>query len=160
MQETRNVLIDAARLARGGIIDLADANPDDYAGLIVPGGFGAAKNLSNFAVAGAEMEVNVDVVTFAQAIHHQKKVVGLICIAPALAPKIFGEGIQCTIGNDADTAAAINAMGGDHQNCGVDAFHIDEEKNVITTPAYMLAGRISEAAEGIGKLVSAVIARL
>jgi enhancing lycopene biosynthesis protein 2 len=160
MQETRNVLIESARLARGKIIDLADANPDDYAGLIFPGGFGAAKNLSNFAVAGAEMEVNADVVTFAQAIHQQKKVVGLICIAPALAPKIFGEGIQCTIGNDVDTAAAITAMGGNHQDCGVDAFYIDEEKNVVTTPAYMLAGRISEAAEGIGKLVTEVIVRL
>ena len=160
MQETRNVLIESARLARGEIIDLADANPDDYAGLIFPGGFGAAKNLSNFAVAGAEMEVNADVVKFAQAIHQQKKVVGLICIAPALTPKIFGEGIQCTVGNDADTAAAINAMGGNHQDCGVDAFYIDEEKNVVTTPAYMLAGRISEAAEGIGKLVAEVIARL
>ena len=160
MQETRNVLVESARLARGEIIDLADANPDDYAGLIFPGGFGAAKNLSNFAVAGAEMAVNADVATFAQSIHQQKKVVGLICIAPALAPKIFGEGVQCTIGTDADTAAAIDAMGGKHQDCGVDAFYIDEDKNIVTTPAYMLAGRISEAAEGIEKLVAEVIVRL
>lgn len=160
MQETRNVLVESARLARGEIIDLADANPEDYAGAIFPGGFGAAKNLSNFAVAGAEMEINAQVATFAQAIHQKQKVIGLICIAPALAPKLFGNGVQCTIGSDADTAAAITAMGGNHQECPVDAFHIDEDKNVISTPAYMLAGRISEAAEGITKLVGAVVERL
>ncbi|OUS27552.1 isoprenoid biosynthesis protein ElbB [Gammaproteobacteria bacterium 45_16_T64] len=160
MQETRNVLVESARVARGDIIDIADAKPDDYAGAIIPGGFGAAKNLSDFAVAGADMKVNPAVAEFTQAVHKQKKVVGLICIAPAMAPLLFGEGTQCTIGNDADTAGAINAMGGDHKDCTVGAYIIDEDKNIVTTPAYMLAGRISEAAEGINALVKEVVRRL
>jgi len=160
MTDSRNVLVESARLARGEIIDLADANPEDYAGLIFPGGFGAAKNLSNFAVAGTQMSVNPVVSEFAQAMQQEKKVIGLVCIAPAMAPLLFGDGVKCTIGNDADTAAAINAMGGEHQACSVDDFYIDEAKNVITTPAYMLAGRISEAAEGIDKLVACFIGRL
>lgn len=160
MNETRNVLIESARLARGEIIDLADASPADYDGLIFPGGFGAAKNLSDFAVAGTDMEVNDVVADFAQAMHQQNKVIGLVCIAPALAPKMIGDGVKCTIGNDADTSAAINAMGGDHQECAVDNCVIDEENKLVTTPAYMLAGRISEAAAGIDKLVDAVIERL
>ncbi|PIE41479.1 MAG: isoprenoid biosynthesis protein ElbB [Gammaproteobacteria bacterium] len=155
--ETRNVLVEAARLARGNIIDLADANASDYDALIIPGGFGAAKNLSSFAVDGAEMTINQDVAALVKAIHDQGKPVGLICIAPAMTPKLFGEGTECTIGNDADTAAAIAAMGGKHQECAVNSFHVDEARKVVTTPAYMLAERISEAAEGISKLVSKVI---
>lgn len=160
MTETRNVLIESARLARGEIIDLDDANPDDYAGLIFPGGFGAAKNLSNFALAGPEMTIHPGVAKFAQTMHQQHKVIGLVCISPTLAPLLFGKGTQCTIGNDADTAATINAMGGSHQNREVDSICIDETKNIVTTPAYMLAGRLSEAAAGIDKLVEAVIERL
>lgn len=161
MQEKRNVLVESARLCRGKIIDLANANPKDYAAVIFPGGFGAAKNLCNFAVAGADMQVNADVVKFVQGMHAQKKPIGLICIAPAMAPKLLGAGVKCTVGNDDDGAAdAIRAMGGNHQACPVDSFTIDEQHNLVTTPAYMLAGRISEASAGITRLVSEVIKRM
>lgn len=156
--ETRNVLVEAARLARGNIIDLAQANADDYDALIIPGGFGAAKNLSTFAVDGTSMKVNADVVALVKATHEQGKPVGLICIAPAMSPLLFGEGVECTIGNDADTAAAINALGGSHKECPVDECIVDNAKKVVTTPAYMLAGSISEAASGINKLVKEVLA--
>lgn len=155
--ESRNVLVEAARLARGEILDLADANPHDYDALIIPGGFGAAKNLSNFAVEGANCSVNEEVARFTKAMHAAAKPVGLICIAPAMTPLLFGEGTTCTIGTDADTAAAIEAMGGKHQACPVDEMVIDTDKKVVTTPAYMLAGSISEAASGINKLVDAVV---
>lgn len=155
--EKRNVLVEAARLARGEIIDLATANAEDYDALIIPGGFGAAKNLSDFAVKGPECQVNTDVLSFTQAIHKAGKPVGLICIAPAMTPLIFGEGATCTIGNDVDTAAAIEAMGGNHESCGVSEIVIDQERKIVTTPAYMLAGSITEAASGIRKLVDQVI---
>lgn len=155
--ESRNVLTEAARLARGAIIDLADANPADYDALIIPGGFGAAKNLSNFAVAGGECTVNPQVVAFTQAIHQAGKPVGLICIAPAMTPLLFGKGTLCTIGADPDTAKAIESMGGRHQQCDVREIVLDPVKKVVTTPAYMLAGSITEAASGINKLVDQVI---
>lgn len=160
MQETRNVLVEASRLCRGEIIDLADANPDDYDAVIVPGGFGVAKNLSSFAVDGPGMSVNEAFLKFVQALHKQGKPVGLVCIAPALAPKLFGDGVRCTLGsNDDDAAKAVVAMGGAHEQCAVDEISIDEERTLVTTPAYMLAGRISEASAGISKLVEAVLAR-
>ncbi len=157
--ESRNVLVEAARLARGDIIDLATANPADYDALIFPGGFGAAKNLSDFAVNGADATVNADVKSFAQAIHSAGKPVGLICIAPAMTPLIFGQGAICTIGTDSETAGAIEAMGGQHQNCTVGNIVIDQERNIVSTPAYMLAGSITEAASGINKLVDEVLQR-
>lgn len=155
--ETRNVLVEAARLARGDIIDVEQAKPEDYDALIVPGGFGAAKNLSTFAVDGSNMTINDQVAAFAKAIHAQGKPVGLICIAPTMVPLLFGGGTECTIGNSADVAGAIETMGGKHVDCAVDQCHVDAEKKVVTTPAYMLAGRISEAAAGINQLVKAVL---
>ncbi|ASP38701.1 isoprenoid biosynthesis protein ElbB [Bacterioplanes sanyensis] len=158
MPEQRNVLTEAARICRGQIMDLAEANPNDYDALIIPGGFGAAKNLSDFAVQGAECSINADVQAFVHAIHSAGKPVGLVCIAPALAPKLIGQGSQCTIGNDADTAAAISSMGGQHVDCAVEDIVIDHNNKLVTTPAYMLAGRISEASAGIQKLVQQVVA--
>ena len=133
--EKRNVLVEAARLARGEIIDLADAKVDDYDAVIVPGGFGVAKNLSTFAFKGAEMDIHPPVKAFLQAAHKAGKPVGLICIAPTMAAKLFGEGTQCTIGNNDDVAGAIETMGGRHVKCPVDDVVVDEEKKLVTTPA-------------------------
>jgi enhancing lycopene biosynthesis protein 2 len=158
--ETRNVLVEAARIARGAIKDLAEARAQDFDALLVPGGFGAAKNLSNFAVAGSAMEVQKDFLRFAQAMHGAGKPIGLICIAPTMAAKIFGAGVECTIGNDAEVAAAIESMGGRHVACPVDKAVVDRRNKLVTTPAYMLAGRVSEAAQGIGDCVKNVLALL
>lgn len=153
----RNVYEEAARLARGDILDLADAKPEDYDALIIPGGFGAAKNLSDFALKGADAHVNPLVESFTKAIHTAGKPVGLICIAPALTPLLVGKGITCTVGNDAGVAGAIEQMGGKHKQCSVDDIVIDQVHKVVTTPAYMLAGSIAEADAGISKLVHAVL---
>jgi enhancing lycopene biosynthesis protein 2 len=156
--ESRNVLVEAARIARGNIIDIASANADDYEALVVPGGFGAAKNLSSFATEGADMTVQADFLAFAQAIHQANKPIGLICIAPVMAAAICGEGTQCTIGNDVETAAAIGAMGGVHLECPVEEARVDTDKKMVTTPAYMLAGCVTDAYKGIKQCVEQVLA--
>ena len=155
--ETRNVLVEAARIARGKVLDLAQADAAAFDALIVPGGFGAAKNLCDFAVAGSAMQVQADFLRFAQAMHQAGKPIGLICIAPAMAAKIFGAGVECTIGNDAETAAAITAMGGKHIACPVEKAVVDQRNKLVTTPAYMLAQHIGEAAQGIDECVAAVL---
>lgn len=155
--ETRNVLVEAARIARGNIKPLSEASADDFDALLVPGGFGAAKNLSNFAVAGDAMEVQEDFLRLAQGFHRQQKPIGLICIAPVMAAAICGQGTQCTIGNDAETAAAITAMGGEHLECPVTEARVDTNNKMVSTPAYMLAGKVSEAYAGIGECVKAVL---
>lgn len=155
--ESRRVLVEAARIARGAVKDVRDASPAEYDALIMPGGFGAAKNLCDFAVKGAEATVNAEVLAFAQAMHAAQKPIGLMCIAPAMAAAIFGDGVECTIGSDAETAAAIETMGATHINAEVDQIVVDSKRKLVTTPAYMLATRISEAAAGIEKLVSEVL---
>ncbi|MCX4220052.1 MULTISPECIES: isoprenoid biosynthesis glyoxalase ElbB [Pseudomonas] len=157
MPESRNVLVESARIARGNVKDLGEADVEDFDALIVPGGFGAAKNLSNFASEGAGCTVQPEVLALAEAFAEAGKPVGLICISPALAAKIYGPGVTCTIGNDADTAAAMNKMGATHEDCAVTDIIEDKARKLVTTPAYMLAQTISEAASGINKLVDRVL---
>jgi enhancing lycopene biosynthesis protein 2 len=110
MPEKRNTLVEAARIARGEIKDVREARVEDFDALIVPGGFGAAKNLCDFAIKGADCSVQPDVLQLAQAFADARKPIGLICISPAMSARIFGEGVECTIGHDTDTAAAIEKM--------------------------------------------------
>ena len=156
--ESRNVLVEAARIARGNIKPITEAKLADFDALVVPGGFGAAKNLCDFAVAGDQMTVQADFLELAQSFHQAGKPIGLICIAPVMAAAICGEGTRCTIGNDADTAAAIGAMGGEHLECPVSEARVDVDKKMVTTPAYMLAGSVSEAYAGISDCVKEVLA--
>ena len=156
--ESRNVLVEAARIARGNIRPLQELNADNFDALIVPGGFGAAKNLCNFATAGTDMQVLAGFLTVAQAFHKREKPIGLICIAPVMAAAICGEGTHCTIGNDSETADAIDAMGGKHLECPVSEARVDRERKMVTTPAYMLAGKVSEAYAGISACVKEVLA--
>lgn len=154
--ESRNVLVESARIARGDVKDVAAARAGEFDALIFPGGFGAAKNLSDFAVKGADCTVQADVERFAREMAEARKPVGYACIAPAMVPRIHGDA-RVTIGSDAGTAGAIEGMGGVHVECPVQEFIVDETNRVVSTPAYMLAESIGEAAEGIEKLVHEVL---
>lgn len=156
--EKRNVLVEAARIARGNIRDLATVDPAELGALILPGGFGAAKNLCDFALKGADCHVHPEVARVVRGVHQQGKPIGAICIAPALCAKLLGqEHPKLTIGTDKDTAAALETMGACHEACGVEGVVVDEKAKIVTTPAYMLARSIAEAATGIEKLVQEVL---
>lgn len=157
--ETRNVLIESARIARGNIIPLSQLQVGDIDAVILPGGFGAAKNLCTFALAGAEFEVLPELAAFLKEAHQAGKPIGFVCIAPAIAAKLFGpEQVEFTIGNDPQTAKTLEqAGGGRHVNCTVHNVVVDRRLKVVTTPAYMLASRITEAEAGINKLVQTVL---
>lgn len=156
--ETRNVLVESARIARGEIADIKTLVVERFDALILPGGFGAAKNLSDFAFKGAECQLQADVLAACQAFAKVKKPAGYICIAPAMIPLVYGAGSRMTIGTDEETATAVTAMGAEHQVCPVNDVIIDAKRKLVSTPAYMLANNISEAASGINKLVKEVLA--
>ncbi len=156
--ETRNVLVESARIARGDIRPLDQLVPAEVDAVILPGGFGAAKNLCTFALAGPGYQVEPQVARFLQEAHRLGKPLGFVCIAPALAAKLFGaEHLEFTIGTDAETARALQGDGARHQPCSVHNVVVDRRLKIVTTPAYMLAQRISEAEAGINKLVQAVL---
>lgn len=154
--ETRNVLTEAARLARGEISALAELSVDDHDAVLVPGGFGVAKNLCSFAESGADMVIQEEVRDKVGAFHQAGKPVGLMCISPVMVPRLLGPGIAVTIGSDPGVSGAISAMGGLHRGCAVDDIVVDFSNKVVTTPAYMEAERISDAAKGIFKLVDRI----
>ena len=160
MDESRNVLMESARIARGKIRDMAEVHASDVDALIFPGGFGVAKNLCDYAMAGTDCSVNPDVKRLATDVHKAEKPIGIICIAPAMFAKIMqgtGDSVEMTIGTDEQTSSDINSMGSNHITCSVEDIVIDKKNKVVSTPAYMLNQRISEVAEGIEKLVKEVL---
>ena len=157
MDDSRNVLIESARISRGNIEDIAGITSKDLDALIFPGGFGVVKNLSDYAMAGMECSVNPDVLRLSREVHNDGKPIGVICIAPAIMAKILAGETELTIGFDEQTASDIDAMGAKHVLCPVDEIVVDKEKKVVSTPAYMEAKSIKEVASGIEKLVAEIL---
>lgn len=157
--EKRNVLVESARIARGTIRNIKDVAATELDAIIFPGGFGAAKNLCDFAVKGAAAAVNPDVARLLKEMAVAKKPIGAVCIAPALVAAVLGKEYSptVTIGNDADAAAEIDKTGATHQQCPVTGLVVDKKNKLVTSPAYMLATRISEVADGIDACVKEVI---
>jgi len=156
----RNVLVESARIARGEITSISEVSERDLDALIFPGGFGVAKNLSDYAMAGANCMVNPEVAKLAQAVHKAGKPIGVMCIAPTMLAKILAnENISAdlTIGSDESTANDINSMGSNHVVCHVKDIIVDKERKIVSTPAYMEAKNMTEAAVGIEKLVAEIL---
>ena len=155
--DSRNVLVESARIARGEIKSVAALDINEFDALIIPGGFGAAKNLCNFALAGANHVVDKSVEQFISQFSQASKPIGFMCISPVMIPQFYSAGVTGTIGSDVDTAAAFEQQGGCHQVAAVDAIVVDEVNKVVSTPAYMLADNILDAHKGITKLVTSVL---
>lgn len=156
--ESRNVLVESARIARGEVKSLSELNPEEFDAVILPGGFGAAKNLCDFALKGADSTVHPLVLEKCQGFAKSNKPAGYACIAPAMMATVYGQGVHLTIGTHQDTAAAIRHMGGIHEDRQVNEVVVDKERKVVSTPAYMLAQNILQAAESIDKMVVNVLA--
>lgn len=159
MDETRNVLVESARIARGDIADVAEADPDDLDALILPGGYGAATNLCDFASRQAAATVHPATAALVRAMHAARKPIGAICIAPALVARVLGRqgAPTLTIGNDPGTASALEACGARHEECPVDDFVVDVRARIVSTPAYMLGPGIKDVAAGIERCVAEVL---
>lgn len=154
----RNVLAESARIARGRIQDVARARAADFDALVLPGGFGAAKNLSDFATAGASARVEPGVAKLVRDMHAAKKPICALCIAPAvLAAALRDAHVKLSIGDDAGTAKALEAMGAKHVTCPVDDCRVDADQRIVTSPAYMYDARISDVAAGVDKAIAALI---
>jgi enhancing lycopene biosynthesis protein 2 len=154
--EKRNVLIESARIARGNIKALSCFKAADYDAIIFPGGFGAAKNLSDFAFKGADCRVNIDVEKAVKTMVEANKPVGALCIAPAVIASIL-KNVDVTIGNDTDTAKSINKTGAHHIVTNHGEVIKDSKLKIFSTPCYMLDATISQIADGVENIVKAMI---
>ncbi|XP_048198892.1 glutamine amidotransferase-like class 1 domain-containing protein 3, mitochondrial [Perognathus longimembris pacificus] len=163
--KSRNVLAESARTARGKITSLAQLSASNHDAAIFPGGFGAAKNLSTFAVDGKDYKVDKDVEQVLKEFHAARKPIGLCCIAPVLAAKVL-RGVEVTVGHEqeeggkwpyAGTAEAIKALGAKHCVKGVTEAHVDQKNRVVTTPAFMCETALHHIHDGIGAMVKKVL---
>ena len=158
--ETRNVLVESARIARCEITPLSKIDARSIDALIFPGGFGAALNLCSFGADGPDCTVDPEVEALVSDMLELKKPLGAICIAPALLARILGKKnipAKLTIGTDPATAGAIKKMGASHCDCPVTEMVVDTEHKVVTTPAYMLGRGPAEVCEGITKCVAELL---
>jgi len=156
MPEERNVLIESARIARGHIKDIKLYDPNNFDALIFPGGFGAAKNLCDFAFNGADCEVNPDVEKAILKTAGKNKPIGALCISPVIFAKIFGN-VKVTIGQDTGTAEAVEKMGATHIKTNHGEVIFDEKNKLFTTPCYMLDANILDIAKGASNIVKAML---
>ncbi len=158
--EARNILAESARIARGRIQDLAQADPGEYDGAIVPGGYGALVNLSDFGVRQTDCAVLPGVERFLRGMLERGRPVGALCIAPVLVARVLqgmGRRARLTVGDDPDTAEAIRKLGHEHVDCPATEIVVDRENRIVTTPCYMLARRISQVEAGVDQAVRALL---
>ncbi len=156
--QRRNVRVEAARIARGAVRDLAQLRAEEIDAIIFPGGFGAAKNLCTYAFEGPDCKVDPEVARITREMAAARKPIGTICIAPVVTARVLADRqVTVTIGSDPTTAGHIESFGARHQACAVEDIVVDLHNRVVSTPAYMLARSIGEAAVGIEKLVAKVL---
>lgn len=156
MDETRNILVEAARIARCDIQPLSKFNASDFDALVLPGGFGVAKNLCTYAFDGAEMNVDPEVEAAVKSVKAQNKPIGALCIAPVILAKIFGN-VTLTIGKDETTEKHIETMGAKNIRTTHGDVVIDEKNKLYSTPCYMLDARIANIAEGAENLIKTML---
>lgn len=156
MPESRNVLVESARIARGNIKSLDELDICHFDALVFPGGFGVAKNLCTFAFDGADCSVDTEVENVVLAAVEKGKPIGAVCIAPAMIAKILDE-VKVTIGKDEGTIQAIEEMGGQHFVTTHGQIIIDEKYKLVTSPCYMLDATIDQIADGAENLIDAVL---
>ncbi len=156
MDEERNVLIESARIARGQVTDLAEFSAADHDALILPGGLGAAKNLSDYAFAGTACAINPDVQKAVTDMVTAGKPVGALCIAPVILARLLDD-VLITIGQDSASIANIESMGARHRSTLQAEVVVDTTHKIVTTPCYMLDARVDQIAAGAERLVAEVL---
>jgi len=156
MPETRNVLVEAARIARGKIKPLSDYKASEFDAIIFPGGFGVAKNLCTFAFDGINCAVNHEVENAIRTTIVAEKPLGALCISPVLIAKVLVD-VEVTIGRDKGAADAIESFGGTHIETTHGEIVYDPKYKLITTPCYMLDATIDQIADGTENVVRKIL---
>lgn len=156
MSERRNMLVEAARIARGQIRPLKECKAENFDAIVFPGGNGAAKNLFTYAINGHNCTVRDDVARLIRDFHDKHKPIGALCITPVMIAKVLGN-VTVTIGNDPHTIANIQSFGAQHINTQQTGVISDKQNMIFTTPCYMLPARISDIADCAENLIEAIL---
>ena len=158
----RSMIQEAARICRGKIKTLAALDPSKWDGLVIPGGFGVALNLSDFALKGDATQVDPALAELIIAFHGQKKPIGAICIAPAVIARVLGKyGVQLTLGEPSEAATILESWGARYQACDREGVVVDSDHKIVSTPAYMYDDSSpARVFTGIAKLIDELLTML
>lgn len=157
MNEQRNVLIESARIARGKINDLTNYNPKNFDALILPGGFGAAKNLSTYAFKGDQLTVLPIIEKAIIDTHTLNRPIGAMCVAPIILAKVLKQKTNITLGDDKEAAKTVEKLGHLHTNTTKGSINVDKNNKIVTAPCYMLDSDIYILSQEADKLVQSII---
>lgn len=157
--ESRNMLVESARIARGNVLPLSKLDAKDFAAVVLPGGFGAAKNLCSFAREGSAASVRPDIKAALETFHAANKPIGAVCIAPVIVALTFkGKGFDLTLGEHGEAAQEVEKLGHRHHVCAANEAHVDRTHRIVTTPAYMYGdAALHDVFTGIQRLVREVV---
>jgi len=157
----RRVPAEAARIARGKLLDIASVRDNELDALVFPGGEGVANVLSDYADKGVVCKVHPEVERLLKAMLARRRPMAFICLAPILAARVLGPvaGVRITLGARAcEPAKHAAVMGADVRPCPVREIMVDQKTSVVSTPAYMVDdARLIDVAVGIDKAVRAVL---
>lgn len=158
--ETRNQLVESARIARGQVKDLKELDPAEFSALVIPGGFGAAKNLCDFASKGIQGTVQPALKEKLNAFKQAAKPIGAVCIAPMILAMAFPQQkFEMTLGGSSQYSDALESLGHVHRICAPYETCVDSANKIVTTPAYMHdQASLADIFKGIDKLVTELIA--
>jgi enhancing lycopene biosynthesis protein 2 len=168
MDHSRDVLTESARIARGEIANVADVKAEDLDGLVIPGGFGVAKNLCTWAFDGPEANVNHDVARLVGDVFTAGKPIAALCVAPVLVAKVLqglGQTAEMTLGSPEgespyDIAAfhsGIESIGMTAAACPLGEIHVDQARKLVTSPCYMMKATPAGILEGVRKACAKVV---
>ena len=160
LSESRNILVESARIARGKVVDVASVSGHQLDALIFPGGTGMAKNIFDYSMAGINCTIISDVQRLVVEILEADKPLGAICIAPVMVAKVLeflGRTGTVTGGFNDEINNDIKAMGINTIEVGAEEIVVDKENKIVTTPAYVEAKSMNESFTGIEKLVNKVL---
>jgi enhancing lycopene biosynthesis protein 2 len=157
--QTRNMLIESARIARGAVLPLSRLDAKSYDAVIIPGGFGVAKNLCTFASEGSKGKVLPELKYILEQFHAQRKPIGAVCIAPVVVAMTFpNKGIELTLGGKSEASQELEKLGHRHVVCAANGCVTDSSYRIVTTPAYMYdQAKLSDIFTGIQKLTAEVV---
>ena len=168
MQETRNVLVESARIARGDIQSLDAFDASQLDALILPGGFGAAKNLTKWAFSGPEGEINEQVKAAIVSMVKMNKPVAGLCMGPTVIAKALeGSGLSATLtvgSTEAPSPYEIDAISQGMEKTGatavmktIEEIAVDKKNKIVTAPCYMMEADILQIRTNVQKAVDALV---
>ncbi|MCP1384423.1 isoprenoid biosynthesis glyoxalase ElbB [Runella salmonicolor] len=168
MPETRNVLIESARIARGNIKDIVDVNASELDGLVMPGGFGTAKNITKWAFEGPSGPILESVKTLIVALVRQGKPIAGLCMSPTTIAKALegtefhahlsvGTTVEASPYDIAAISAGMESIGQVAEMASVREVAVDRDLKIITAPCYMMEANIVEVRENIRLAIEKLI---